>query len=101
VREQAEYEAPDEDDRAVIRQEDAQEDSDLETDAELRVNWRVEDEQPRATLDEKLAKIDLSDMQLLNPNLKNFTFDKKKGKWCEIELEVLPYAGPFANCSIL
>jgi len=48
----------------------------------------VEDELPRATLDEKLVQIDLSDMQLLNPNLKNFTFDKKKGKWCEIELEV-------------
>jgi NADPH-dependent ferric siderophore reductase len=88
VREQGEYEAPDEDDRAVIRQEDAQEDSDLETDAELRVNWRVEDEQPLATLDEKLSKIDLSDMRLLNPNLKKFTFDKKKGKSCEIELEV-------------
>lgn len=101
MREQGEYEAPDEDDRAVIRQEDAQEDSDLETDAELRVNWRVEDEQPRTTLDEKLAKIELSDMQLLNPNLKNFTFDKKKGKWCEIELEGYSFAGRFANCSIL
>ena len=43
---------------------------------------------PRATLDEKLAQLDLSDMQLINPNLKSFTFDKKKGKWCEIELEV-------------
>jgi len=101
VREQGEYEAPDEDDRAVIRQEDAQEDSDLETDAELRVNWRLEDEQPHPTVDEKLSKIDLSDMQLLNPNLKNFTFDKKKGKWCEIELEVYSFAGRFANCSIL
>ena len=97
MREQGEYEAPDEEDRAVMRQEDAQEDNDLETDAELRVNWRVEDEQPRATLDEKLAQIDLSDLQLLNPNLKNFNFDKKKGKWCEIELEVWPVARGFAN----
>ena len=84
----------------MIRQENAEEDNDLETDANFQVKWRPEDGQLRASLDEKSMQINLTDMQLLNPNLKNYSFDKK-GKWCEIELEVSQFSRNCAKYSTL
>jgi hypothetical protein len=34
-----------------------------------------------------IEEVDLHDMQELNQNLRNFTFDTAKGGWCEMEFE--------------
>jgi hypothetical protein len=34
-----------------------------------------------------IKTVDLHDMQMLNPNLRKFTFDMAKGGWCEMEFE--------------
>jgi DNA-directed RNA polymerase I subunit RPA1 len=86
AKEQSGYDGPDEEDRDIIRQQDEVEEREL--DPELGVNWRTEGEQAPETIEEKLAKVDFRDMQERNPNLTKFTFDKKHGQWCEIELEV-------------
>jgi DNA-directed RNA polymerase I subunit RPA1 len=90
VKEQAGYDGPDEEDRDVIRQQDEEEERQFEDRAQGRVNWGADDESVPQTLEEKLAKVDLHDMQERNPNLINFTFDQAGGQWCEIELEVFP-----------
>ena len=88
TKEQGEYDGPDEDDRAVIRQEDEAEAGDLESENELRVNRGAEDDKPKYNVEDKLDAIDFGDMKEINPNLVKFTFDTNKGEWCEIELEV-------------
>jgi len=88
AKEQAGYDGPDEEDREVIREQNDREERELSTDLEPRVNWRAEDEEQEKSLEEKLGDVDIKDMRNRNPNLSKFTFDKKRGQWCEIELEV-------------
>ena len=86
TKEQGEYDGPDEEDRAFIQEADKAEDE-LDSESELRLKRRDEDEKPEGTLEEMLSAIDLNDMRQINLNLSKFTFDNKGG-WCEIELEV-------------
>jgi hypothetical protein len=86
----AEYDGPDEEDFAMIQKENELDAGDSESQPELRVHWREEDEQSPEALDEKLEGIDFNDMKLLNANLSSFTFDKAKGEWCKLEFVVYP-----------
>lgn len=69
-------------------------------DSQTRVNWRAEDNQASESVEEKLAKVDFHDMKERNPNLTKFTFDKKRGQWCEIELEVSHHSARLIKVSL-
>jgi DNA-directed RNA polymerase I subunit RPA1 len=89
TKDQAGYDGPDEEDRAVIRQQDEEEARELDSQAELGMGRRAENENAAKTLEENLVIIDLNDMKQINPNLVRFDFDKTNGEWCEVELEVM------------
>jgi hypothetical protein len=88
MKEHGEYEAPDEDDRAVIQREDVEDDED---DAEVQPNTFAKQGANQETSEMDIDRMELADMQLINPNLTRFTFDKEHGQWCEIELEVMSF----------
>jgi DNA-directed RNA polymerase I subunit RPA1 len=89
AKDQAGYDGPDEDDRAIIRQQDEEEARDIDLQPEPGVRWRAEDEEMAEDLEENLDAIDFNQMKHFNPNLLRFDFDKANGEWCEIELEVI------------
>jgi len=69
---------------AVIRQEDRIEDEDLESESDVQREGRGNGDEEGS----QSQLVDLNDMKMLNPNLADFTFDHKRGEWCEIVLEV-------------
>jgi hypothetical protein len=84
MKEHGEYDAPDEDDRVLMRREDEEEnDSDFETGPSTSKTGANDNDD-----EDDSARLELADMQLINANLVRFTFDRENGKWCEIELEV-------------
>ena len=89
MKEQGEYDAPDEDDRAAIRKEDEEEGSDSDSHTERRPTSPAKNDLNHESDESDSARMELADMQQINPNLVNFTFDKEHGQWCEIELEVI------------
>ena len=88
MKEHGEYDAPDEEDRAIIRNEDEEEDNDSESGREAEPNASRNGSNDAADEDDS-GRLELGDMQQINPNLVNFAFDREHGQWCEIELEVI------------
>jgi len=85
AREQAGYEGPDEEDRALIRQQDEEEERDLDEPAPLKVN---RDTDPNGEIKKtQPGHPDLPIMKSFNNNLTSFSFDEKHGGWCEMEFE--------------
>ena len=70
----------------VIRQENAMEDEDPESDSDDRQDRRHDRDDEHS----QSHQVDVNDMKILNPNLADFTFDTKRGEWCEIVFEVKP-----------
>jgi hypothetical protein len=89
AKDQAGYDGPDDEDRAIIQQQDEEEARDLDPAAELGTGLREENENADKHLEENLDILDLNDMKQINPNLVRFNFDRVNGEWCEVELEVL------------
>jgi len=89
TREQAGYDGPDEEDRAIIRQQDEEEDQDLgDNPAPPTVNRTRKSD--KETKDGRTAHVDLPIMKTFNPNLTSFHFDTVNGEWCQMEFEVIP-----------
>jgi len=85
TREQAGYDGPDEEDRALIRQQDEEEERDMDETAPLKVNRRADPEENAKH--KRIDHVDLPMMKSFNPNIKSFQFDPKRGQWCEMEFE--------------